>query len=964
EHDNPYELWTKRNLNLNYLRVWGCRTVVRLPDPKLKTFDESGIECIFVGYDEHSMAFSTIRLLIALTSIHNLIIHQMDAKTAFLNGELDTEIYNLRDSLCLAMKTSDEHLEEMHMTWTQFGMKRDEDATLQDFGEAWIYNAWRRRNKIKEGNYGVVHDQRTIIPSEYCLYYTTTVRRTIDQSSGGKLRDKNAEESRELIKDLVLYDNKSWNDPRDFAKLVKAISLPHDVPNAFDRHLIELENHVQCLMEAHLAPKLSIQVNKITFSCEICGGPHDTQYCMENLKQAFVDYASSRIDEAGGKWLTFKPEQNNIDDTYNSSWRSHSNLRMVTESFEQAVLAKESSQPQSSYEAAATLTEFDLKKILIDKMDKSKSYLVAPEHRECYEGLKKSYDLDKTFFSTYGKVYSLKRSRKDKDKDEDPSTGSNRRLKKMKTSKGEKPAKGPKAKESQSNSSKGDKYKSKSSRKFVQSEEPEFEVADSDMPHNQEENPGNDDEPKEKVASKQGGDYPFNLTKPLPLVKIGNRQKVPVDYFFNNDLKYLQGRISTMTNTTSLTKTKATKYDLPSIEDMVPNIWSPVKVVYDIHALWGISHWKNKHGYGYLQEIIVRRFDKELYIFKEGDFPRLRINDIKDMILLVVQNRLKTLSGNDVSDFAIALRMFTRSLVIQKRKELQQYRKDIDDKPWVLMGDWNVSLHLEDHSEGGLCKTKDMIEFQECLEDIEVEDLNSSGVHFTWVQSRHNPMQEEWNIQVEGCRMKVDVQSMDLDNLNCRTMEDDDAENMIKNVNDLEVKEALFDICDNKAPGLDGYSTKFYKSGQWLGRKFVSKILTNKIKNDLSNVVNPSQSAFIPGRQITDNILLTQELLRGYNWKNGAKSVALKIDIQKAYDIIRADGKFRYHWGCNELKISHLCFADDLLVLCHGDLSSVKVDNVVTSQLIKHGKIGGIVGLLWTGVTLSGSQTTLPNTPL
>ncbi|GJT54529.1 hypothetical protein Tco_0989583 [Tanacetum coccineum] len=324
---------------------------------------------------------------------------------------------------------------------------------------------------------------------------------------------------------------------------------------------------------------------------------------------------------------------------------------MVKESLEDAVLAKESSQPQSSYEAAATLTEFELKKILIDKMDKSESYLAAPEHRECYEGLIKSYDLDKTIFSTYGKVYSLKRSRKDKDKDEDPSAGSDRGLKKRKTSKDAEPTKGPKAKESQSGSSKGTKSQSKSSGKSVQSEEPEFEVADSDMPQDQEENLGNDDEePKEKVASKrdwftkptqpqeptdpdwnvdktpqqgqnqswlmtlassaekpsktfdelmstpidfsafimnglkinnltqetllgpafrllkgtrsnyaeleydfeecykalsekldwenpEGGDYPFDLTKPLPLVMSRNRQKVPVDYFFNNDLK-------------------------------------------------------------------------------------------------------------------------------------------------------------------------------------------------------------------------------------------------------------------------------------------------------------------------------------------------------------------------------------------------------------------------------------------
>nr|GEW25899.1 hypothetical protein [Tanacetum cinerariifolium] len=51
-------------------------------------------------------------------------------------------------------------------------------------------------------------------------------------------------------------------------------------------------------MEAHLAPNLPIQVNKIASSCEICSGPHDTQYCMENPEQAFVDYASTCIDEA------------------------------------------------------------------------------------------------------------------------------------------------------------------------------------------------------------------------------------------------------------------------------------------------------------------------------------------------------------------------------------------------------------------------------------------------------------------------------------------------------------------------------------------------------------------------------------------------------------------------------------------------------------------------------------------
>nr|GEU46713.1 hypothetical protein [Tanacetum cinerariifolium] len=152
------------------------------------------------------------------------------------------------------------------------------------------------------------------------------------------------------------------------------------------------------------------------------------------------------------------------------------------------------------------------------------------------------------------------------------------------------------------------------------------------------------------------GDYLFDLTKPLPLVMNGNRQIVPVDYFFNNDLKYLQGGISTMTNTTSITKIKAAQYDLPGIEDMVLNIWSLVKVAYDKHALWGISHWRDqrKTFYGYERCL---ESSQDVYSTK-------RILEVTR-----VENRLTNLLGNGVSDFAIALRMFIRIMVIQKRVE-------------------------------------------------------------------------------------------------------------------------------------------------------------------------------------------------------------------------------------------------------------------------------------------------------
>ncbi|GJU42179.1 hypothetical protein Tco_1195136 [Tanacetum coccineum] len=413
---------------------------------------------------------------------------------------------------------------------------------------------------------------------------------------------------------------------------------------------------------------------------------------------------------------------------------------LIKESHDEVTLAKVSSQPHSTYEAASTLTEFELKKILIDKMEKSESYLAALEHRDCYDSLKTSYDLDKDLFFSYY-VYSLKRSRKDKDKDEDPSAGSDRGLKKRKLSKYAEPTTGPKKKDSTSGSSKGTKSQPKSFGKSVQSEEPVFEFKKPTPPQEPtdpdwyigktiQEGPTQnwlmtlaastsiDKSLKDfdelmstpidfsgyilnglkiknltqeillgpafrllkgtrsnyaeleydfkecyKALSEmldwenpEGGDYPFDLSKSLPLITRGKCQRVPFEYFINNDLKYLQGGVSTMTYTTSTTKTKAAQYDLPSIKDMVLNIWSPVKVAYDKYALWGISHWREQRKSFYAYARCIQSI---------GDvYSTKRI-----MAVTHVKNRLTNLSGDDVADFAIALRMFTRILVIQKRVE-------------------------------------------------------------------------------------------------------------------------------------------------------------------------------------------------------------------------------------------------------------------------------------------------------
>ncbi|GJV04295.1 hypothetical protein Tco_1337864 [Tanacetum coccineum] len=122
-----------------------------------------------------------------------------------------------------------------------------------------------------------------------------------------------------------------------------------------------------------------------------------------------------------------------------------------------------------------------------------------------------------------------------------------------------------------------------------------------------------------------GQQYPHDLRKPLPLIP-----------------------------NSRVTKTKDADYGhIKWMEDLVPNeLWSQVLVSYDTHALWGISHWRD---------------DDKLYKFKEGDFNRLHIQDIKDMLLLLIQGNLKNLIVEECLAFNVSLRMFTRSVVIQRR---------------------------------------------------------------------------------------------------------------------------------------------------------------------------------------------------------------------------------------------------------------------------------------------------------
>ncbi|GKE21278.1 hypothetical protein Tco_1432790 [Tanacetum coccineum] len=182
---------------------------------------------------------------------------------------------------------------------------------------------------------------------------------------------------------------------------------------------------------------------------------------------------------------------------------------------------------------------------------------------------------------------------------------------------------------------------------------------------------------------------PFDLTKPLPLKGHPGGLTVAAEYFFNNDLEFLKSSDPEKLYTTSITKTKAARYEIVGIEDMVPTLWSATKVRYNKDAERGIKHWGEKrqlcvsvkklHGYGHLEEIAVRRADRQVYKFKEGDFVDLYLNDIEDMLLLSVQHKLFQLDGSDIVDLIVALR----------------YNKEMSRRNWTAIDKRRSELMVE-----------------------------------------------------------------------------------------------------------------------------------------------------------------------------------------------------------------------------------------------------------------------------
>nr|GEX65717.1 hypothetical protein [Tanacetum cinerariifolium] len=148
-------------------------------------------------------------------------------------------------------------------------------------------------------------------------------------------------------------------------------------------------------------------------------------------------------------------------------------------------------------------------------------------------------------------------------------------------------------------------------------------------------------------------------------------------------------------------------------------------------------------------------------------------------------------------------------------KELDEQNNFMKKAPWVLIRDFNVTLNAVEHSSRSSGKTIDIIKFNEAVNNIE----------FIGKKDQVKPVDDE-NFK--------------------NTLKKEEDFFMIRDVNNKEIKEAMFDINGDKSSGPNGFSFVFFKKA-W-------------------------------------DIVGNEELLRGYYKKNGPKRCAMQIDIQKAYD--------------------------------------------------------------------------------
>nr|GEU63529.1 hypothetical protein [Tanacetum cinerariifolium] len=406
-------------------------------------------------------------------------------------------------------------------------------------------------------------------------------------------------------------------------------------------------------------------------------------------------------------------------------------LKNLDENIQKIIKEQVKKHVKTSYAVTADLSEMELKKILIEKMEGNKSIHRSNEQRNIYKALVEAYESDKIILDTYGDTVT---------EGKEPESASAPKEKATRTT--GKSTQGSKSRQTSASESATTEKPMHTTHEMEEPSHPEFKTGADDQPiaepsqhpewFSQQKKPPTPDPflmnrlkvdtltPKllagptyellkgsckslvelefflEEVykattdqldwINPEGQQYPHNLLKPLPLIpNYQGHRVIPFDHFINSDLKYLRGGALSRKYTTSVTKTKAAEYGhIKWIEDLVPRtMWIQEPVGYDKHALWGISHWGRKRQQFY-EFAVNRESARDVYskrrIITVAELKIVEWHNYKHLDWITVRRDVDKLYKFKKGDFK---RMFTRSIVIQRRVEdlqlgVESYQKKLN----------------------------------------------------------------------------------------------------------------------------------------------------------------------------------------------------------------------------------------------------------------------------------------------